>query len=353
MRLIIYDRIKNIEIDYFNSINLNISFDSIASSFDVSFYFDPNNEIHKKVAGVSQYNLIKIYNENDLIFTGFVINHKFTSQGEKTLINISGYSVSGVLEDCQFPTEYYPLETENLTLKQIAERFVYPFRINVIVDSTVSAKMNKKIGKTKAEPSQSVKDYLVSLATQRDVIMTHNSKGELLFTKAYTNTVPILNFEENTVGTNFELSFNGQGLHSHITVIKQADKDNTNATEAQILNPFVPRGNNTRVYRPLVAIIDSGSQETAKKAAKNIRANEIKNIKLTITTDTWYYGIDNKLIKPNKTITILNKDLYIYKKSIWFIESVSYSGNPESQTTVLNCVLPCCYDGSEPQNIFV
>jgi prophage tail gpP-like protein len=348
MKVKIYDRIKVRTIEYFNSVKMNLSFDAIASSFSFDFYFDPNNEDHAELACVSHYHEAIIEHEGQQILQGFILSQTFTDSSEKKLSQFSGYSRSGVLEDCQIPPELYPLQYNGLSLRQIAEKLLKPFSIGIKIDLEVEEKMNIKYAETTVEPTTTIKEYLTTLAAQRNIILSHDEFGNLLFTKLNTKTLPIFNVDEGLIGYEMSLSFGGQPMHSHITVMKQADSDSDNAGEYTIKNPFVPVAH---VYRPKVVIQSSGNDNDTKEVAENALAAELKNIVLTISIDRW--EIDGQFIRPNSMISVLNKELYIYKRTKFFIESISYEGDSEGQRATLICVLPCCYDGSTPVNIFV
>ena len=47
-----------------------------------------------------------------------------------------------------------------------------------------------------------------------------------------------------------------------------------------------------------------------------------------------------------------NPELYIYKRTRLFIESVAYTGNEKINTCIITLVLPSVYDDSTPINIF-
>jgi prophage tail gpP-like protein len=133
-------------------------------------------------------------------------------------------------------------------------------------------------------------------------------------------------------------------MHSDITVIKQADSDGGNAGEATIKNPYVPF-----VFRPKVVTQNSGDDNDTEQAAKNILAAELKNLTLTIVTDRW--ELDGKMLKPNNIISVLNPEVYIYKKTNWFIEQIDYTGDQEKTVATLKCVLPEVYNGGTPKSI--
>lgn len=348
MELKIFDRIKNRTVQYFGKFDINLVYDSVGSDYSFDIFFDPENQDHKILCEPARYNLARLYHNGELLLTGFILSQGFTSQPQPTLNTFSGYSVPGVLEDSQIPTSAYPLENSGLTLRQIATKLLRPFQIIFEVDSAVNSLMDEKYEKTTAEATQTVKEYLQSLASQKDIIISHTPTGHLLFTKAKTDLKPIFNFDGNLPGTTFSLTFNGGMMHNQITVIKEADKDGGNAGEYTILNPYVPV--NTTAFRPKVVVQTSGNSNDTKKTARNLLGEELKNIILTITTDRWL--IDNKVIKPNQIISVQNPDLFLYEKTNFFIQSVNLNGDPEKTIATLTCVLPECFNGNTPQNIF-
>jgi len=269
----------------------------------------------------------------------------FNDSKETELVGISGYSFPGILEDCQIPVELYPLQYDGLTLREISQKLLSYFRITMVVDPSVSAEMDKAYEKTTAEPTQTIKEYLASLAGQRNIVITHNEKGHLVYTKAKTNRKPILDYNGEIPFTNMALDFGGQDMHSTITVIKQADSKGGNAGEATVTNPFVPF-----VRRPRVATQSSGDDNDTLEVAKNILADELRGLKLTITSDRW--DVNGVIVKPNNLITVKNPRIYLYKKATWFIEQVDYKGDEKNQTLTMTCCLPEVYSAAEPTYLF-
>lgn len=354
MILKINDRINNRTVDFFNSFSLNLVHDAIGSSFGFSFYFDPYNKEHKELACVSHFHEVTLEHNGELLLTGILLMQGFKHSSVKELCSFSGYSLPGVLEDCEIPTSLYPLQSDNLTLKEIAEKLIKPFGIKMEIDSSVSDRMNKKFDTSNASETSTIKSYLTELATQKKIIISHNEKGELLFTESKTNIEPLINFDgrignangEIIPATSIELTFDGQGMHSHITLQKQASQDGGNAGEAEIRNPYVIGS----VFRPTVKTQSSGDDIDTSLACRQELSRELKNMKLTITLDRW--EIAGKIIKPNNIITIIDPEVYIYKKTDWFIESVTFDGDEKKNTCTLNCVLPEVYSQQVPISIF-
>jgi prophage tail gpP-like protein len=284
MKLIINDRIRKRTIEFFNEFKLNLKYDSVASTFSFKFYFDPKNKEHAELACVSHMHEAIVEHNGETLITGYILSNIFNTSAKKELVEVGGYSKPGVLEDCDIPPlsvvpGCYPLETVGLTLKEIAEKLIKPFGLGLVIDSqattgatlafdeageanvidgliesesggqtvtqtaSVSDAVQKKIDKSNAKQDQNIRSYLMELAVQRNIILSHDANGNLLFTEAQTNKNPIMDFDvpaNGLIGTSMNLSFNGQGMHSHITVMGQPDILGDNAGEYTIRNPYCP-----------------------------------------------------------------------------------------------------------------
>ena len=339
-------KIKNhYNVDFFNNFSLTLKYDSIASSFGFDLYFDPNDHDAREMFQVGHYHIASVEHNGELLVRGFILNHKFKVSSKKELSNISGYSLAGVLGDCQIPTSLYPLQSDGLTLIEIAQKLCAPFKIDIVVDEAVRAKVNSVYDTSTADEGQTVGGYLSSLASQKNVILSHYPDGRLVFTEAKTKQAPFYHFSGSMPSVEMELNFNGQNMHSIITLQKQASMDGGNAGESSIVNPFVPY-----VFRPSVKTQSSGTDDDTQEAVKNALSEELKNITLSITVPTW--ELNGNLIKPNRIITVISPDLYLYKITRWFVEEVTFSGNEKQQKAVLKCVLPEVYNGETPDYIF-
>lgn len=346
MNLKINDRFRVRDVKYFSGFSMNLKYDSVASTFSFGFYFDPENPEQKELACVSHFHEAQVQHNGETLITGYILSQSHTKSASRSLVQMSGYSKTGVLEDCSIPVGIYPLQSDGLSLTQIATKLLAPFELEFIVDPAVSDRMNKVYPSVTADESQSVKDFLCKLAVERNIIITHNEKGQLIFTEAKASGVPVAHFDGSAPATKITMNFNGQAIHSHITVMKEADKDGGNAGEFTIVNPYCPI-----VNRPVTISQGSGDDIDTETAAKRALAAELKNIPFTIELSQW--DINSKIIRPNCLVSIIAPDLYIYKKTNLFVESVDYSGNNDHYTATLHCVLPEVYNGQYPKNIFV
>ncbi len=369
MELVIFDRIRNRKVSKFNSFHISLKYNSFSSPFSFDYYFDPDVFELKEMACVGHYHICRLYHNGELMLTGMMLSQAFNHSPIKQLVAIGGYSISGILEDCSIPTNaaidaalaignlkikpgeikpYCPLQSDGLSLRQISEKLLAPFKLTMIVDPDVSAAMDEVFGESTAEPKDSIKSYLTELATQKNIIITHNAKGNVVFTKIKTDLKPIFYFnvpKGGLPGVDIGLHFNGQQVHSQITVVKQADVDDENAGESTVTNPYVPF-----IFRPKTIIQTSGNDLDTELAAKNALADELRNLSVTVKLDRWI--INNKIIRPGSIISIKDPENYIFNKTDFFIESIDFTGNQREETCTMHCVLPECYNGGVPKYIF-
>lgn len=370
MELIINDRIRQRKIDKFNSVRVTLRYNTIASTFSFDFFYDPDILETKELACIGHYHICKLYHNGELMLTGQMLSEGFTNTSTRQLVAIGGYSLPGILEDCQIPSNAaidaaiasgnlkikppdsipycYPLQSDGLSLRQIAEKLIKPFNLTMVIDPSVKDVMEEPFSETSAEAKDSVKHYLTELATQKNVNITHDIKGNLVFTKVNTDLKPIFFFnvpKGGLPGVKMNLDFNGQQMHSHITVMQQADADGDNAGESTIANPYVPF-----IFRPKTIIQSSGDIIDTEVAAKNALAAELKGLPVKVSLDRW--TINDKLIYPGQMISIKNPEIYLFNKTDFIIESVDYKGDQKELTSVLTCVLPEVYNNKTPQYIF-
>jgi hypothetical protein len=362
------------EIEKFNSIDITLEYDSIASKFEFEMAFDPNNKKDAEIASVSHIHEGSIYyvhdkpgkfkdlkyrdavTTNELLITGFLLSQGFRHSAAPNLVKIGGYSKPGALEDSDIPIDKFPLESNGKSFKQIAQSilktspgkkgFNFGFRVDKLGNKdgntlfVESKSVDEDYEKSTAPESKSIKEYLSELATQKDIILSHTPQGDLLVTAPNINGKPILDIKG--IGFNgvidLDLVYNGQPLHSEITVVRQADEDGGNAAEYTILNPLVPI-----VYRPKVVSLTSGNDITVEKAALNELRNELKAISLIVTLDRG--AVNGKFIFPNNIITVTDREIYLYEKTRWIIGKINFREDASGEKMVLTCYLPAAFGG--------
>ena len=327
--------------EYFTNFSISLKFNSIASDFNINAYFNPFNEAQKKLfkplSGVD----IKLYDDDALLFVGTILNVKFSRKTTQQLVTISGYSKTGILENCNIPLDLYPLESNNLSLYEIAKKLCKKFGIGVIVSSAVKTEANKIIEKTSAKASETIKEYLSRLCNERNIVLTHTATGSIVLTKANTSQKASWVYDESDDKVlSINGSVQGQQMHSSVSVIRQASIKTDNAGESKSSNIFVSQ------YKPLIKIQSSGTDNDTVNASVKAVLSELKNIKFTVEYDGFIH-------RPNTIIEIKEPFVYLYDKTRLFVESVTVKGDNRSMISSVEAVIPETYSGVLPsKNIF-
>lgn len=326
---------------FFTEGSINLKFDSIASTFALRARFNPENDDHKEIFKPLQYHKVEIFNDADkLIFTGIILNHNFESDKDVNLVSISGYSLSGILEDVNIPTSEYPLESNNRSLKDIAQRLCGFFDVGLVIKESASNDVNGIFKKTTASPTDKVKEYLSKLTSQKNIILSHDAKGRVVMFKPDDKAKPKYYFNKDNA-LKMSSSFNGQGLHSQISVVRQPSKDNAGvSTVDSITNPLI------KPFRPTTKVLSSGEDTDTKKAADNELGAELKNITVKVELN----GLWDNLF-PGDLVNIHEHGIYSFAYTRWFVDSVDLTFNEKEDRTVVNCVLPETFTGKQPKPI--
>lgn len=350
------------DVTHFTAGSITLKLDSIASTFEFSSRFSAQVKEHQELFKPLQYKEVQIFNsKNKLIFTGTILNHRFKSNKGRELVVISGYSKSGILEDVAIPVSAYPLESTNLSILDIANKLCGLFGIKVLVSdqgksitntvikgktkakraaSTKStydelkAKANSVFGRTSASPSESIKDYLAKLCSQKNIVLSHNEKGDVLLFQPDLLQKPRYFF---TKGNSLEMSMdvNGQSMHSEVNVVRQPSDDNAGVSTTDIAKNSL-----IGIKRPVTKILTSGEDTDTKDGALNEVASELKGIQSSVKLQ----GLFDE-IYPGEIINLHNHYIYNYAYNRWIVDSITMNFDESEDTTTLNLVPPESFNG--------
>ncbi|RDY57720.1 hypothetical protein [Flagellimonas nanhaiensis] len=334
-------KVNGSEFKFFNDITISLQLDTVASAFSFTARFNPQNESHRELFKPLSYQDVEIFKDDGtLLLTGTVLNQSHKSDKDPNLVSLSGYSKGGILEDCTIPLDSYPLESLNRSLKEITEKLLKIFCLNLKISSNVLNQANAVYSKTSAEPSDSVAGYLSKLTAQRNIVLSHNEKGDIVFFRPNTSAAPKLFItKENSV--NMGWSVNGQSFHSSVEVIRQPSDDNGGVSLAdKAINPLVGK------YRPTVSVLSSGKETDTKLAADNKMASELSNLKLSVGFEKFIE------VSPGDIVEVQNDEVYLYNRTRFMASTVSISENETGYKTSLTLVLPETFTGEPPKPIF-
>ena len=217
----------------YNEVNINLKYDSISDIFSYKLYYDPTNRQHRADFRPGTYPTCTIKHGGVLVMTGTILKYSFASAGDppKQLVIISGYSVTGVLDDCcvlntnsvegvgitavifDSKTIAIPpaaLQFDGLTLPQIANLVCAYYVLSVKVDAELKndADFNKPYPHvsvdddiTHTKPGQKVSEFLNDLCKEKSVVLSHDQHGNVLLTRAKVDKIVTTSSTSVTVTT--------------------------------------------------------------------------------------------------------------------------------------------------------
>jgi len=328
IRLVIEDK----EFFGFSVDNLSLPYNTIASTFGFSGLDDYSPT-------PLQFPKVQIFNDDDLLLTGVIVNQNYSSESKPTLVSVSGYSKAGVLEDCTIPISAMPMQLDNMSLKEVCDKLFPLYSIDYSMEEIVKSKMNKKFEKVNFDYDKTIKSIIVELATERGIYVNHLPNGDVRFTDSSPHNLEVVDhFEDNGVSS-MALTVNGQEMHSDISVLSSVDEKSVVNGEYTIKNPYI-----TNIVRPIIYKIKTGDSIDVKECARLKLSAELRSISLTIST--------TKFIKPGNIITVKSDRLRLKKDTIFFIEKTDIKADRNGNKYDLTCVLQDVYSKNKVINQF-
>jgi prophage tail gpP-like protein len=410
-------RIAGHSIKLYNQVAINLKYDSIADTFNFRLYFDPSNPTHKKIFQPGTYRKCTIVHRGVLVMTGTVLCHRFFSAGDppKQLIEISGYSVTGVLADCCVVntvfTEGQPqyqfdnkssvdinqgsLQFANVDLATITKTVTAWYGLGApviepeLLNETafnVPYKQSLATGKKDTDYRDiTVAEFLDMLCKQKNVVLSHTADGRVLLTRVKASkmlTTPSTTVLANTNPTPFTNDVAG-------APVATVNKTTGNSAARAILHDFKENDpkvismslsfNGQRQHRIIQVVGEENDSNPANKTIANpmVAAGTTRYIRMNQTSgndndtpltaraaigdelknivleiEIQGWALGGNLVTPNQMITATNPELFLYSRSKWFIQEVALLGDEKSETAILTCVPPESFNSDPIKNIF-
>lgn len=373
-------RINGRTIDKWSNLSVTRIYNSVKSVFSFDIYWDPQDpdSYWRNVLLPGAYNTCTIVSDSgNIVITGVMNAPSFRSGAQKYLVNISGSSITGVLDDVEYSAIVTDTQSNGLTIFQIACNCSNPLGIYVI-DNTKGL-LSQPQSQNAPDINQKCSGYLDDLCRDINVVLTHDQYGNLLLDTPSNDKVAY-NFTDGMPGIEIELSFNGEGMHSKLIGKTSADIANSSPQNVFAYNPYVPSGtafnfrnaarNNDTIFNApasqgmqlqIISEYDSANRPgvyiQTDTDATNLQdfinqklAEELRCISVTVYINTWLLG--EMGAAPGMIITILSPENYLFRPTKFFVEHVDLAGDEKSSTAILKCVVPEVYNGKKPINIF-
>lgn len=353
-------KIDGIELSDFTLNEIVFNYDAVSDTFSLTTAFFEYWEKSKRIFKPLKYATVEIFDDTKRkLLTGTLLNHRFRDNASGSELSVSGYSKTGILDDCPDVKNFIsnnPGDSTNyseLTLLELAKKLSEPYKIEVIVDDLVKSKVNEKYDQSTTDQSQSIASYLAKLATLKNVVMRSTPAGQLRFTQVDPKLRPIAKFSTGDgVCNEITLEVNGQAMHSEIHNLSGVglsentieDKEKVGSAE-KIINPLLGK-----VFRPTIKTqgVETGAIKEVTKAAL---ADELKNITIQINCKGWKL-VDEGILAPGDLVSVFAPGAYLFQYTTLLIRSIRLKEDSKEKSSSLSCVLPETMTGEQPKLIF-
>ncbi len=304
--------------------------------------FDADSPDAREAFRPFSYKPVKITLGGSPFFSGTMVSVDPVLANDKRTVTLGCYSLAGVLNDCTAPASSFPLEFNGQGLRDIATTLAAPFGINVVFN----AEQGPVFERVALEPGKTVLSFLIDLAKQRNLVITSDADGSLVFIQSITDGVPVAKLAQGASPVmSVSPVFDPQGYYSHITGIepvvvglKGSQHTVKNTKASGILRPFTFKAPDT-VDSNLPAAVSAKIGRMFGQMAS-----------YAVGVSTWRDPSGN-LWTPNTIVTLQAKNAMIYSEYKFVIRSVEFTRDSTTKTAVLTLVIPGAYSGKIPEKL--
>lgn len=324
---------------YWTQIKINDSIDSV-TTVDFVAPFEHEAPGFKEAFKPFNFTPVEVTVGGVRKFKGLMVVVNPQVSGNSRTLSISCYSLPGTINDCNPSPSTYPIEYKGLRLSDIASKILKPFGFKAEFLADEGAPFEKVSCGVSAKPWS----FLTTLAGQRNLILTDDSNGDLIFLESIQEGNPIAVLGQGSPPViAVTPSFEPQKYYSDVTGIEppSAGLDGSKYT---VKNPRL-KG----IVRPYVFTVQDTKGGDVKKTVEVKAARMFANmVSYNLSVNTWRDPAGN-LWESNTTIKLTAPDAMIYQEYEFLIRNVSFNMTKDKKTAVLTLVLPGVFRGEIPE----
>jgi prophage tail gpP-like protein len=326
---------------FWSTVIITRSIDAM-DSIRFSAPFEPDKQDFKKTFRPFSFRDLIVNVGADTLFTGTLVDSLPSLDNDQRTIDVTGYSLPGVLSDCTAPASALPLEFNNQTLKEIAIIVAELFGLSVRFETDEGPAFDR----VSLDSDKKVFSFLAKLAQQRGVITASTQRGELLFTRSIDTGNPVSRLTQgSTPLLSVEPVFKPQSYYSHITAI-ETTVIGLEGDKHTVKNERLPN-----VIRPFTFKANDVAQGEIKVAAQSKIGRMFGSaVSYSTTVNTWR-DVNGTLWTPNTFVTLDAPGAMVYSEYTFLVRSVEFTRTGTQFAARLNLVLPGAFNGQIPESL--
>lgn len=294
-----------------NKIVITNAFDSLANG---GVFRIPNNPDNRAKFKPYENTPVTCFYGSKQLINGYM---EKVTPADLTTLEVAIYNYAQNLTTCNLPPSQYPRTLLKSSLKNACDKFAKLYNVESRASPEAESLYVKKFDKLSIEGEQTIADFLVKTAQQRNLVMRpDNTTGGILF-DLQTASGATLDLGVEKIYSDFRTAYDSSNLYKELTGIKHKkhDKDEQIST---IKNAFI------KLSRFFVRDLKDGEGDSLKGFITNINKQHMKN---AFNVNFRYPDVlDNngKLIESGDLIILQNDSYFIYKETKFIILNVKY-----------------------------
>ncbi len=296
------------KLQFFDSFSFSDQVNTISSSVSFNSFVDYE---------AFDYAPVEVFRDGILIFTGEITDKVVPVGVPQKPFGYKALLKTHILSECTLPTDAYPLQLENLTLKDIVEYICGFFEVTVIFDISSQEEANGKYKLSNLRLGENAAPIINDLVTQAGLILTHDSFGNLVVTKQIIQSQTLLpRFTSNN--KSFDLK---KFYHNYIALGQAPIGESDDIQAISSFSNIDERRNTTKIQ-------DSGGIDTIENKAEGMRVDSLKYINQGISFNNFFCNIGDFIVLDTNKL-VINQINYSYSagneaSSISLIDSQIY-----------------------------
>lgn len=326
----------------FTGYSLRLSMDGL-DIFSFSAPWQEDEEL-AKVLQPFTYKECAVYYKRKILFLGRLLTSVPEVQPDSKTINIQGYPICGVLNDCCIPVSKYPPSYNGLTLKQIAEDVCEPFGVKVEFKDNPGEKLDK----VEYSIGTKILDFIKKIAEQRKFIFTNDENGSLVFWKVPTEDTATVFREGELPFISCKFSPRDQEMYSHLTGFTKTDKKHKAEQFTYENKMLTGKG----VFRPFSFVCEDVEPEELEEAVKAKAGQMFVNC---CSYELKVYGCEDNagnIYHKGMSVSVLAPSAMIYRETKFQVKEIEIKrSDSEGIQTVFKLMLPDSVGGNIPDKL--
>ena len=323
----------------FSGFTLGRAMDVVGSgvSFDAPFF--PAERVYRDLFRPRKHQVVEALIGGKLVFTGTMDFVTPKGSATKTSVSIQCRSKAGVTVDCTFEKSDFPIQFSKAKLDEIAEAVLVKFGLTASFPDGPGA-LFEEAGPS--SPTDTVFSFLQNLARQRELLITDDASGNIVFYRARTTAAPVATLAEGQQGvTVSEGRYDGTKSYSSFDVFGQEKGKSDN--HARVVDPSMEG-----IIRPKSIQANDTNAANIKGSAEWAATTSIAAaIAVPLRVTDWDKE-NGDLWNPGDIITLASPGIMIYKPYAFIIKSVVLQDLPSSQVADFTMTIPNAYSGELP-----